>query len=240
MPRPSAAAVALAALSVALIGVTAAGCRAVGVSARPLGRPSATPCTRVSTPSGAAARPSRTEAPWRAEYLPDGSVRMAIGDVEAAPHDPAALRTTDYRAPDDASDCYRVRIPPVRGWWCVTTVPPLTESGRITVGGAVSDARLRAAGFRTRCSGHAPRIRQLYQVQRSSWSGWRGYTGWSATPWSGARTQVGRPVSVPCPRGRVGTYAYRLAVGVAVEGLRADPVDATGPALRSHCGTGAS
>jgi hypothetical protein len=237
MTRSVRVACALAAL------LAVAGCRpaASGPDVATGPRPPATPCSRVSTPSAAASRaPLETEPPWRAEKLADGSVRMTIGDIDTAPADPKAVSTTDYRAPEDPADCYDVKIVAVHGWWCATTVSPVAETGAIVVGGAAPRAHLHAAGFRTTCSGRGVRMRQAYQVQRDSWSGWRSYTDWSYTPWTSGRKQSGPPVSALCPRGRVGTYNYRVAVAVQVQGLTAESLDAASQTIRTACGTGVS
>ncbi|MFF2160094.1 hypothetical protein ACFVWP_05090 [Streptomyces sp. NPDC058175] len=42
------------------------------------------------------------------------------------------------------------------------------------------------------------------------------------TPWTTTQRQDHGAVSAPCPRGRVGTYNYRLAIAVEVAGIKAD------------------
>jgi hypothetical protein len=203
--------------------------------------PVATPCSRVSTPPGEASQsPTRTELAWRAEHLRDGSIRMTIGDIGAAPKDPNAVETTDYRAPDNPSDCYQVRIMRVYGWWCATTVSPIAETGEIVIGGGAPRAHIHSAGFRTRCSGRTEPMRQSYQIQRDSWTGWRSYADWGYTPWTTRQDQSAGTVSALCPRGRVGTYNYRLAVAVEFQGLRVDPTSAASARIRTDCGTGVS
>ncbi len=203
--------------------------------------PVPTPCARVSRPPGETSQPpSVTKLAWRSERMRDGSVRMTVGDVDAAPRDPSAMLTTDYRAPDDSGDCYGVRIVTVRGWWCATTVSPVAESGPIVVGGAAPQAHVRSAGFRSHCSGRTARMRQAYQIQRDSWSGWRSYDDWGYTGWTTRQDQTGPAVTALCPRGRVGTYDYRLAVSVEVDGIQVQPSSASSPTIRTDCGTGTS
>ncbi|GLY85511.1 hypothetical protein Airi02_034400 [Actinoallomurus iriomotensis] len=185
--------------------------------------------------------PTATKLAWRAEELPDGSVEMTVGDVDAAPRDPRALNVADYRAPADVNDCDQVQVVSVRGWWCTTKVKALSEDGEIVVSGGPSRARLSSAGFATRCSGRRPgRMRELYQIERDSWSGWRDYTGQQPTEWTASKDQTEGPVSAPCPLGRVGTYDYRVAVTLDVEGLRVGDSPAASTRVRVPCGTGTS
>ncbi|MFG2881136.1 hypothetical protein ACGFYV_02210 [Streptomyces sp. NPDC048297] len=165
---------------------------------------------------------------------------MTIGDVDAAPKDSRAVRRTDYRAPGSQTECDNTRIVKVRGWWCATTVSSIAQDGEIVLGGAKPRARIHSAGFRTRCSGHPPRIRQHYGIERDSWSGWRPYSERRLTTWTSGRRQSHGKVSVPCPAGRVGTYNYRLAVAVEAEGIAADDSPAASAPIRTDCGTGVS
>ncbi|GGU62469.1 hypothetical protein GCM10010211_29400 [Streptomyces albospinus] len=199
-----------------------------------------TPCASRSSSPGPAAGPRRTKLAWRAEELPDGSLRMTVGDVDTAPKAPEAVRRADYRTPVDPTDCTDTTILAPHGWWCTTTVSRTVQDGDIVVGGATPRAHLRSAGFRTRCSGRTARMRQHYEVQRDSWSGWRPYSERGHTPWTAAQSQSGGAFATPCPRGRVGTYNYRLAVTVDVEGIGADASPAAGPEIRTDCGTGVS
>lgn len=195
------------------------------------------PCAAVPpTPTAAAVQ---TKLPWRAETMPDGSITMTVGDIDAAPRTPGAARVADYRAPGSETECADVRIVTVHGWWCATTVAPIAEQGEIVVGGASPRARLRAAGFRTHCAGRTARMRQHYEFQRDSWSGWRPYDTRARTPWTTAPNQSGAPAAAPCPQGRVGTYDYRLGVAVEIEGYRVDDATAASAPVRTDCGTGA-
>jgi hypothetical protein len=184
--------------------------------------------------------PYQTKIAWRAEKLADGSLRMTVGDVDAAPKDPEAVRVTDYRTPGSQAECDNVKIIRVHGWWCATTVSRIGQDGEIVLGGAEPRARIRSAGFRTRCSGRPARMRQHYQVQRDSWSGWRSYGEHEHTAWTHEQRQDHGTVSVPCPSGRVGTYDYRLAVAVEVDGIDADDSTAASADIRTDCGTGVS
>jgi hypothetical protein len=238
MRRPALAVMAVA----ALVAVT--GCRSgggTGAAARPATLPQfTTPCASPSASPSPSPQPLQTKLAWRAEELPGGAVRMTVGDVAAAPKAPRAVRTVDYRAPGSRSECDDTRIIKVRGWWCATTVAPVAEQGAIVLGGARPRARVHSAGFATRCAGRHPRIRQHFEVQRDSWSGWRDYSERAHTAWTRAQRQSHGRVSTPCPRGRVGTYDYRLAVAVEVEGIRADDSTAASAQIRTDCGTGVS
>lgn len=224
-----------------LLAVTVAGCRADrSAAADPAPRPSPTPCaSRTATPS-----PRRTpyavKLAWRAEERADGSVRMTVGDVAAAPTDPKAVRVTSYRAPDSTSACDAYRIEKVHVWWCATTVSPIRLHGEIVVGGAKPRARLRSAGFTTRCHGRHGRVRQVYRFARDSWSGWRDYDEPQSTRWTAAQHQHHGKLSTPCPQGRVGTYDYRLAVRLQIEGVTVGDSWAHSPPIRTDCGTGVS
>jgi hypothetical protein len=165
---------------------------------------------------------------------------MTIGDVGAAPKDPKAVLTTDYRAPGSQFECDNVRIIKVHGWWCTTSVSRIAQDGEIVLGGAEPRARIHSAGFRTRCSERPARMRQRYEIQRDSWSGWRGYSKPGHTAWTRRQHQDHGLVSAPCPDGRVGTYNYRLAVTVEVAGIEADDSTAAGAVIRADCGTGVS
>lgn len=76
--------------------------------------------------------------------------------------------------------------------------------------------------------------------QRNSRSGRRADSARGHTPWATARHQDQGAVSAPCPRGRVGTNNYRLAVAVEVAGIKADDSPAAGTDIRADCGTGIS
>ena len=92
-------------------------------------------------------------------------------------------------------------------------------------------------------------MRQRYQIQRSSWSGWRDYSAPQVSPWTSQQELAATSqVSAPCPQGRVGTYDYRLAVAVELNDGTL-PLDdsnlkkrhlAASPPIRTDCGTGAS
>lgn len=242
------------ALAPVLLALTASavltGCH-VTVDAGPAGAPR-TPRTEQPCPSRTPASPSSplptpapvsTKLPWRAATMPDGSVRMTVGDIDLAPAVHGAASLADYRAPGDDIECEQVRILRAHGWWCTTTVAGIVEQGEIVVGGAAPRARIRSTGrpaFRTMCGGTVPRHRQRYAIERDSWSGYRAYARRAFTPWTTAGAQSGPSVSTPCPAGRVGTYNYRLAVTVEVDGYTADPSEAAGAPLRKDCGTGVS
>jgi hypothetical protein len=185
--------------------------------------------------------PYWTKLEWRAEQDPDGAIRMTVGDVDAAPRDPRAIGHTDYRAPGDALECDDVRIVKARGWWCTTTVGPIQESGAIVVSGGTSHAQIRYAGFTTRCFGHRPGpIRQTYQIERDSWTSWRFYQSPQTTAWTTAQNQTVGRGRVPCPQGRVGTYRYRMAITLDIQGLTAEISPASSVRIRTDCGTGIS
>jgi hypothetical protein len=204
--------------------------------------------TRSPRPSP---RPMVIKLAWRAEEAPGGAVTVTVGDIDAAPRDPHARRTEDYRHPADPNDCDDVRVVRVRGWWCTTSVGEIAESGPIVVGGGPAQARIRGGGFSTRCSGRPYRMRQRYQLRRDSWSGPRAYTSPAETPWTRSQNQTGRPPAAVCPSGRVGTYTYRLSVTLEIEGedlplggegvaLPVGESPASSPVIRTSCGTGVS
>jgi hypothetical protein len=196
------------------------------------------PCT--ATP-GPGAPVIETKLSWRTETMRDGSVRATIGDTDAAPRTPGAVRLMDYRAPDSSTECMQVKVLVVHGWWCTTTVSAVTEQGEIVVGGAQPRARLRSAGFHTTCGGNVPRYRARYEFERDSWSGYRFYTSPTYTSWTSAAIQAGPAVTALCPQGRVGTYTYELAVTLQVSGYSgAVGTPAAGRTLRQDCGTGVS
>ena len=234
----------LPAVVVAVFALT--GCHvAVNAGSRTPGSPPRTeqPCTAMQPPVTPNPTPISTKLPWRSATMPDGSIRMTVGDIDAAPAVQGATALADYRAPGDRIECQEVRILRARGWWCTTTVGKIAEQGEIVVGGAQPRARVRSLAhpaFRTVCGGHVPKVRQHYSVERDSWSGWRDYSRRAFTPWTTARTRSGPPVTTPCPAGRVGTYNYRLAVTVEVDGYTVDPSEAAGPTIRADCGTGTS
>lgn len=199
---------------------------------------SETPCTASPSPG---ARAVESKLAWRTETMEDGSVRATIGDIDAAPRTPGTVRLADYRAPGAGVDCAQIKILTVRGWWCTTTVSPVIEHGEIVVGGAEPRARLDAAGFRTICSSGAPNHRAHYEFQRDSWSGYRPYAEREYTAWTRRPGQTGPAVNAACPRGRVGTYNYRLAVALEFTGyLGLADTEASGRTLRQDCGTGMS
>lgn len=202
--------------------------------------PSPTPCasrTAIPTPRPT---PTATKLTWRAEEQADGSVTMTIGDVDAAPHAGDTVRTASYAAPSDPNECDTVRITRVDGWWCTTTVTPVSESGAIVVGGAAPEARLSDGGFATHCSGRSGRFRQVYRFQRDAWDGWRDYSATYTTPWTSGQDQSGARIDVPCPQGRTGTYDYRLTVQVEVTGVTVGDSQAASARIRQDCGTGVS
>lgn len=172
--------------------------------------------------------------------MSDGSLRMTVGDVDEAPRDPKAVQVTSYRAPASEHTCDEERIVKVKDWWCTTTVKPVEVDGEIVVGGDEPRARIKSSGFSTRCSDRPERMRQVYRVERDSWSGWRGYGDFAYSAWTQAQRQRDAGVSVPCPLGRVGTYNYRLAVRIEVDGVQVGDSRAASPAVRADCGTGSS
>jgi hypothetical protein len=227
-----------------LLAATVLGCVAVpsGSAGTPAQarRPSPTPCaSRTATPSPRPT-PYDVKLAWRAEQAADGSVRMTVGDVEAAPEDPKAVRTTSYRAPEARSECDAHRIEKVHGWWCSTTVSPIRLDGEIVLGGAKPRARVESAGFTTRCHGRPGRVRQVYGFDRDSWSGWRDYSDEQHTPWTAAQRQHAGRLSAACPKGRVGTYDYRLAVRLEIDGVTVGSSWARSAPIRTDCGTGVS
>ncbi|MGW0998961.1 hypothetical protein ACWD5V_37960 [Streptomyces sp. NPDC002523] len=239
MNRPALSVIAVASL------LALAGCRSRTATGRHTGPAEvAPPCASRGVTAGASpgptAEPIQTKIAWRAEELPGGSLRMTVGDVDAAPKDPRAVRRTDFRAPGNQTECDNTKIIKVRGWWCTTTVSSVAQDGEIVLGGAEPRARIHSAGFRTHCSGDRPQMRQHYEIQRDSWSGWRPYSERGLTSWTSEQRQSHGRVSVPCPDGRVGTYDYRLAVAVEVQGIEADDSTAASAPIRTDCGTGIS
>lgn len=161
--------------------------------------------------------------------------------MNAAPRDPKAVRVTSYRAPESKTACDAYRIEKVHGWWCSTTVSPIHVDGEIVVGGAEPRAHIKSAGFITRCHGTLPgRVRQVYGFERDSWSGWRDYTDPLHTDWTTAQHQHETKPSALCPQGRTGTYDYRLAVSIEIEGVTVGDSRAASAPIRTDCGTGVS
>ena len=104
-----------------------------------------------------------------------------------------------------------------------------------------ANRRLRSPGFWTRCSGRPGTMRQRYAFERSSWSGFRSYTGDQWSPWTAAQSRSGGALSVPCPAGRTGTYDYRLSVILEISGKPVGPAAAlSNDKYRGGCGTGVS
>ena len=178
-------------------------------------------------PSSPRPTPRVTRLAWRSEKLSDGSTRMVVGDIDAAPLDPARVGGTDYRnSPRDA------KIIKVSGWWCATIAP-----GTLSFSGGY----LRGIGFSTQCSGRPGRIRQHYRFTRSSWSGMRGYIAFRATSWTSAQAQRSGALAVPCPAGRAGTYDYQLSVTLEITGRPVGEATAqSNDKFRGDCGTGVS
>jgi hypothetical protein len=172
--------------------------------------------------------------------MPDGSVRLTIGDLEAAPEDPEAEQVTDHREPSRPHECARVRYLEVRGWWCRTTVEKIRVSGDIVISDDKPSARIQGAGFSTRCSQRPGRMRQRFQIERDSWRGWRSYGRLHTTSWTSNQSAAMGAVGEDCPLGRVGTYDYRLAVWLDTEQAPAGSTPAASAQIRTHCGTGAS
>jgi hypothetical protein len=228
---------ALAALAT-VMAIATSGCGTPGPDSAAL-PDDPTPCASHTAPTPSPT-PTETKLPWRAEELPDGSLRMTVGDIDAAPDAPRTRGSVDYRAPADTTECDEVRIAPVKGWWCVTTVQKVAESGEIVVGGAEPRAEVHSAGFGTRCSGRPGAMRQAYRFERDSWSAWRPYSHTLYTQWTNEQRQDGGRVSVPCPSGRVGTYNYHLWVQVDIEGLPVGDSGAASARIRADCGTGVS
>lgn len=206
------------------------------------------PCASRASGASPGPAPVYRELAWRTEKMPDGSVRLTVGDVAAAPRASDAVLVLDYRHPGDQLACEQIRVVRVRGWWCITTVRPIRQSGEIVIGGP-SRARLHGDGFSTRCSGRKQRMRQLFQIERESWSGWRPYNGMTWTSWTTRQAQAGPAVSAPCPTGRVGTYGYQLVARIQIDDSRlalGGPGGntiaqyAASPVLRTSCGTGIS
>ncbi|KAB2350096.1 hypothetical protein [Actinomadura rudentiformis] len=198
------------------------------------------PCSERTSTASPKPTPTATRVPWRAEEMGDGSVRMTVGDIEAAPRHPDAERVADHRAPFRSYECDTVRITKVRGWWCTTTVEKLAVSGEIVVGGAKPRAQVKGAGFRTRCSGRPGRMRQHHVIQRDSWSSWRSYGGVGKTAWTSGQEQGGGRVTEVCPKGRVGSYNYRLSVNVESDSAPIGEAYAVSARIRADCGTGLS
>lgn len=202
------------------------------------------PCaSREATPpgTGSPAAPASTKLAYRGEEMADGSVLMTIGDIDAAPAHPDAVRIFDYRAPERSRECDRVEIVTVSGWWCTTTVAPIDVAGEIVVGDASPRAEIGGEGFATECHGPRPgRLRQIYQLERDSWSGWRSYGEVRHTSWTETGRQDSGAVWEPCPRGRVGTYDYQLSVRVEIDEVDVGYSLATSAPIRTDCGTGIS
>lgn len=232
-----------------MLGVTLSGCGLRAPSRaepepEPL-RPRACASLAATAPGDGSttepAAPTSTKLAYRGEEMADGSVRMTVGDVDAAPEHPDAVRIFDYRAPDWSGECGRVEIVTVSGWWCTTTVQPIDVVGEIVVGDAEPRAQIGGEGFATDCHGELPgRLRQIYQLERDSWSGWRDYGEVRYTSWTEADRQEGEAVWEPCPLGRVGTYDYQLSVRVEVDGVEVGYSLATSAPIRTDCGTGIS
>ncbi|MFE2989611.1 hypothetical protein [Streptomyces sp. NPDC059262] len=156
------------------------------------------------------------------------------------PTDPKSVRSNDCRAPSRRTECDNVGIIKVHGWWCTTTVSSVMQDGEVVIGGATPRATIHSAGFRTRCSGNHARIRQHHEVQRDSWSGRRAYNARGHTPWTTAQHQDHGTVAAPCPRGRVDTCNYRLAIAVEIAGIKADDSPTASADIRADCATGIS
>ncbi|GAA2632211.1 hypothetical protein SMC26_21455 [Actinomadura fulvescens] len=220
-----------------LLAATACGAPSPNAPALPA---SSTPCaerTGTATPKPA---PNSKRVPWRAEEMGDGSVRMTVGDVDASPRHPDAKRVVDHRAPFRAYECDTVQIIKVRGWWCTTTVDGLSVSGEIVVGGAEPRAQVKGKGFTTRCSGRPGRMRQRHVIQRDSWANWRSYGGVGKTAWTTSQDQSGPEVTEVCPKGRVGSYNYRLTVHLESDSAPIGDAYAASSRIRADCGTGLS
>lgn len=187
----------------------------------------------------ASRQPTATMLTYRGEEMADGSVRMTVGDIDAAPQHPDAVRVFDYLSPESKAEC-GTRFKKVSGWWCTTTVEPIEVEGEIVLGDAEPRARIGGEGFTTRCQGRPDRMRQVFQVERDSWSGWRDYGEPRQTAWTRSQEQAGEPVFEPCPAGRVGTYDYQLIASVEVEGVQVSTPPAVSAPIRNDCGTGVS
>jgi hypothetical protein len=213
-------------------GSTAPAPRAASPEPPRTGAPAAPPDDHLPAggpPSSTGPRPtpSVTRLPWRSEKLRDGSTRMVVGDIDAAPLAADRVGGADYRDSRDSA-----KIVQVRGWWCATIAP-----GALSYSGGY----LRSAGFSTQCSGRPGRIRQHYRFTRSSWSGMRDYITARETPWTSAQAQRGGALAVPCPTGRPGTYDYQLSVTLEISGRPYYEAAAqSSDRFRGDCGTGAS
>lgn len=186
----------------------------------PLGSPSPT----VSV----AQTPTSYKIAWRRETLSDGSVRLVIGDIDAAPKDDSMVSMSDYRTDPEE----RVGIRTVKGWWCGVTV-----AGDLTL----TSGQLRSDGFSTTCSGRPGKIRHEYWFGRSSWSGFRRYTNPQRTEWVSGQTQSSGRLAARCPTGRTGTYDYRLTVELQISGIAVGALSAqSNTDFRGDCGTGES
>lgn len=229
-----------------LLGIALSGCRLPGPARsdpEPL-RPE--PCTSLearepTSPEPTPTEPTSTKLAYRGEELADGSVQMTVGDVDAAPEHPDAVRIFDYRAPNRSTECGRFRIVEVSGWWCTTTVEPIDINGEIVYGDAEPRAQIGGEGFATDCHGERPgRLRQVYQLERDSWSGWRGYGEVQYTSWTEGPHQASEAVWEPCPQGRVGTYDYQLSVRIELDEMEVGYSLAASASIRTDCGTGVS
>lgn len=227
--------------------VTASGCAVAGPGggtpgsgARGTPSKAAYRCAEHRSTASPRPTPTRTRIPWRTEKMEDGSVRLTVGDLDAAPKSPAAERVTDHRSPRNRHECERVRYVPVDGWWCTTTVKPIRVSGQIVVNASAPTARIRGAGFSTHCSDRPGRMRQMFQMERDSWSGWRSYGEPHRTQWTANQDQGMGAVTEPCPTGRVGTYDYQLSVRIESDKAPIGEVTAASAPIRTHCGTGIS
>lgn len=200
----------------------------------------ADPCAKRRSTASPRPRPTKTRIPWRTEKMADGSVRVTVGDLDAAPEDPAAEQTRDHRAPRGRHECETVRYVPVRGWWCKTTVKAIHVSGEIVVNRSTPTARIQGAGFSTHCSHRPGRMRHVFQMERDSWSGWRSYGKRQMTAWTAKQDQAVGAVTEACPKGRVGTYDYQLSVRIMSDQVPMGGVTATSAPIRTHCGTGIS
>lgn len=240
-----------------LLGVAMSGCRVSGpyrsepepeplrpesCAAREAREPDTVPTTTEPTATEpTTTEPTTTKLAYRGEEMADGSVRMTVGDVDAVPENPDAVRVFDYRAPDSSVECGRVEIVNVSGWWCTTTVEPIDVEGEIVLDDPEPRAQIGGEGFATRCHGERPgRLRQVHQLERDSWSGWRDYGEVQYTSWTEARDQASEAVWEPCPQGRVGTYDYQLSVRIEIDGVEVGYSLATSAPIRTHCGTGVS
>jgi hypothetical protein len=71
------------------------------------------------------------------------------------------------------------------------------------------------------------------KIERDSWSGWRRYSDPQHTTWTETQRQEGAPVSDLCPQGRTGTYNYRLAIRIEVDGITVGESWAASPLIRT-------